>query len=270
MLYIVGTPIGNLSDITYRAVEVLGNVSLIAAEDTRQTIKLLSHYNIDTPLTSYHEHNKVSKGSLLIDKLKSGIDIALVSDAGMPCISDPGCELVKQCIQNEIPFTVVPGPTAFVTGVVLSGLNNQNFKFVGFLSVKSSERNRKLNELKGEITTMVFYEAPHKLMRTLNDFLTVFGDRQIAVCRELTKKYEEVKRGTLSEIISYFEEKPIKGEFVLVVEGAPKEEVVFEISVKEHVLSLMENGIDKKEAISVVAKERGIPKKEVYKTMLSD
>lgn len=268
MLYIVGTPIGNLSDITYRAVETLKNVSIIAAEDTRQTIKLLAHYDIQTPLTSYHEHNKASKGAQLIDKLKEGNDIALVSDAGMPCISDPGCELVKQCIENNVPFTVVPGPTAFVTGVVLSGLNNQNFKFVGFLSVKASERNSKLNELKNEKHTMIFYEAPHKLMRTLNDFLANFGDRQIAVCRELTKKYEEVKRGSVSEIISYFGEKPIKGEFVLVVEGAPVEEVVYEISVREHVLSLMGNGIDKKEAISLVAKERKIPKKEVYKTML--
>lgn len=268
MLYIVGTPIGNLADITYRAVEILNNVSLIAAEDTRQTIKLLNHYKINTPLTSYHEHNKISKGSLLIDKLKSGMDIALVSDAGMPCISDPGCELVKQCIQNEISFTVVPGPTAFVTGVILSGLNNQNFKFVGFLSVKASERNRKLNQLKNEADTMVFYEAPHKLMRTLNDFLVFFGDRQIAVCRELTKKYEEVIRGTVSEVISHFEEKSIKGEFVLVVDGAQKEEVIYDMTVPEHVSSLINKGIDKKEAITVVAKERCMPKREVYKIMI--
>ncbi len=269
MLYIVGTPIGNMADITYRAVETLKNVQLIAAEDTRQTAKLLAHYEVGTPLTSYHEHNKAAKGEQLIEKLKSGMDIALVSDAGMPCISDPGCELVKSCIENNIDFTAVPGPCAFVTGVVLSGLKTQNFKFVGFLSVRNSERATKLEQLKAETETLIFYEAPHKLLRTLKDFETAFGsDRSIAACRELTKKFEEVRRGTVRELREYFENTPIKGEFVLVLEGAKPQTLEFNMSVCEHVEMLMAGGMDKKSAISAAAKQRGIPKKEVYNQVL--
>ncbi len=264
MLYIVGTPIGNLDDMTFRGVETLKNADLIAAEDTRQTIKLLSHFGIETPLTSYHEHNRAAKGVKLMEMLKEGKNVALVSDAGMPCISDPGCELVKECIAQNVEMTVVPGPTAFVTGVVLSGLKTQNFKFIGFLSVRTSERTAKLNEIKNETETLIFYEAPHKLLRTLNDLLISFGDRNIAVCRELTKKYEEVRRGTISEVKVYFENNPIKGEFVLVVEGAPIAEKTFEMSVGEHLISLINQGIDKKQAIAVVAKERNLPKREVY------
>lgn len=264
MLYIVGTPIGNLDDMTFRGVETLKNADLIAAEDTRQTIKLLAHFGIDTPLTSYHEHNKTSKGLKLLEMLSEGKNIALVSDAGMPCISDPGCQLVKECIERGLEFTVVPGPTAFVTGVVLSGLKTQNFKFIGFLSVKTSERVAKLNAIKDETETLIFYEAPHKLLRTLKDFLTYFGDRQIAVCRELTKRYEEVRRGTISEVLNHFENNPIKGEFVLVVDGAKEEEKTFELTVEQQLVSLIEGGMPKKEAISVVAKERNLPKREVY------
>ncbi len=264
MLYIVGTPIGNLDDMTFRGVETLKNADLIAAEDTRQTIKLLSHFGIETPLTSYHEHNRAAKGVRLMEMLLEGKNVALVSDAGMPCISDPGCELVKECIEKGIEFTVVPGPTAFVTGVVLSGLKTQNFKFIGFLSVKTSERVAKLNAVKGETETLIFYEAPHKLLRTLRDFLAYFGDRKIAVCRELTKRYEEVRRGLISEVLEHFENNPIKGEFVLVVEGAKEEEQAFETTVEQHLLAVMETGVSKKEAISIVAKERNIPKKEVY------
>jgi len=264
MLYIVGTPIGNLDDMTFRGVETLKNADLIAAEDTRQTIKLLSHFGIETPLTSYHEHNRAAKGVKLMEMLRVGKNVALVSDAGMPCISDPGCELVKECIAQNIEMTVVPGPTAFVTGVVLSGLKTQNFKFVGFLSVRTSERMEKLNDIKNETETLIFYEAPHKLLRTLNDLLIVFGDRNIAVCRELTKRYEEVRRGTISEVKNHFENNPIKGEFVLVVEGAVIEEKTFEMSVEEHLISLMNQGFDKKQAITAVAKERNLPKREVY------
>ena len=194
-LYIVATPIGNLADISLRALEVLKDVDLIAAEDTRHTKKLLNHFDINTPLTSYYEHKKREKGEFVLQKLIDGKNIALVSDAGMPGISDPGEDLVRLCIENNIELTVIPGATAFAVALVMSGLSTSCFRFEGFLTVKKTGRLAKLEQLKSEKSTLIFYEAPHKLLRTLNDFLDVFGDRKIAVCRELTKKYEEILRG---------------------------------------------------------------------------
>lgn len=265
-LYIVGTPIGNLGDITLRALEVLKSVDIIAAEDTRHTVRLLNHFDIRAPLISYYEHKKREKGELIIKKLLDGKKVALVSDAGMPGISDPGEDLVRLCIENNIEFTVVPGPTAFTTALVLSGLSTSNFSFEGFLTVRKNGRAAHLEEIKKMRQTLIFYEAPHKLRRTLSDILTAFGDRKIAVCRELTKKYEEVIRGRVSEVISHFEKTEPKGEFVLVVEGykEPAPSKADEISVVESVQKLIGEGMDKKEAIRQAAKNLGLPKREVY------
>jgi len=265
-LFIVATPIGNLKDITTRAIETLKEVDIIAAEDTRHTRKLLNHFNISTPLTSYFEHNKRAKGENLLQKLNEGKNIALVSDAGMPAISDPGEDLVQLCIENEIDFTVIPGATAFSTALVLSGLSTKNFYFVGFLDVKKTARRKTLESLKSQPATLIFYEAPHKLLRTLEDMLSVFGDRNIAVCRELTKKFEQVIRAPISSIIAQFNEvKPI-GEIVIVVQGAPNcETTVFEETAAQAVELLMQNSkMDKKTAIAQVALQRNIPKRDVY------
>ncbi len=270
MLFIVGTPIGNLDDMTFRAIETLKSVDLIASEDTRHTLKLLNHFDIKTPQTSYHEHNKKEKGLQLISKLKSGINIALVSDAGMPAISDPGEDLVTLCIQNNIEFTVIPSATAFATALVLSGISSKNFSFEGFLSAKKTERIAQLERLKKDIRTLIFYEAPHKLLKTLADMLEVFGDRKIAVCRELTKKFEEVLRNDISTLIEHFNNKEPRGEFVIVVSGALVEEQVFDLSIKDHVKQFIDAGMDKKEATIHVAKLRGIPKREVYNEFLKN
>lgn len=264
MLYIVGTPIGNFNDMTYRAVETLKNVDLIAAEDTRNTLNLLNHFDIKTKITSYHEHNKASKGQQLLEILNDGKDVAIVTDAGMPAISDPGEDMVKLCIENNIPITTVPGPTAFVSALVMSGMSTKGVLFEGFLSAKKTEREKRLQELKKCKETLVLYEAPHKLLRTLEHLKSVFGDRNISVSREITKKFEETKRGKISDIIEYFTVNNPRGEFVLVINGAEEKEEVYIISVIEHVNELISEGYDKKNAIAEVAKIRKIPKRNVY------
>ena len=264
MLYLVGTPIGNLEDITLRALRILREVDLIAAEDTRQTLKLLNKYEIKNHLTSYYEHNKKEKGIELIEKLKNGLNIALVTDAGMPGISDPGEDLVKLCIKNNIEYTVIPGPTAFSTALVLSGISDESFIFVGFLSAKKGEREAKLKELANEKHTLIFYEAPHKLNKTLESIKKILGNREIAVCRELTKKFEQVIRGTVEEVSEYYTENESKGEFVLIVNKPKSENIVFEIPIFEQVQNLIDGGMDKKSAIMHVSRLRNLPKRVVY------
>lgn len=274
MLYICGTPIGNMEDITLRAVRILGEVDLIAAEDTRQSVKLLNHFDIKTPLTSYYEHNKEVKGPQLIKMLKEGKNIALVTDAGMPGISDPGEDLVKLCYENNIGVTIVPGPTAVITALVLSGLNTRSYIFEGFLPKNKKQRIEVLEKLKNETRTTVFYEAPHHLLNTLKDIYKYAGNRQVAVERELTKRHETVNKGNLSEIINYFEENEPKGEFVIVLEGADSDEIkadkiskINEISIAEHFNSYITQGMDEKTAMKQVAKDRGLGKRDVYKEL---
>lgn len=275
MLYLVATPIGNLEDITLRAIRVLEEVDLIAAEDTRRTIKLLNHLDIKKPLVSYYEHNKVIKGNYLVGQLLEGKSIALVSDAGTPGISDPGEDMVKLCIENEIPLTMVPGPVAAVAGLVLSGLSSGRFAFEGFLPMNKRARKERVNLLKDEIRTIVFYEAPHKLVYTLKDLYEVLGNRRITLARELTKKFEEIARCTLKEALERFESESPRGEYVLVVEGADEKQMLEEkksewnvMSIVEHYQMYIEQGLPKKEAMKKVAQDRGISKREVYNTLL--
>lgn len=275
MIYLVATPIGNLEDITMRAVRILGEVDLIAAEDTRQTLKLLNHLNIKKPLVSYYEHNKNTKGGYLVEQLLSGKNIALVSDAGCPGISDPGEDMVKLAIENSIPVTMVPGPAALISGVVLSGLPSGRFAFEGFLPVNKRSRKERILSLKNETRTIVFYEAPHKLIYTLRDLLEGLGNRRVALARELTKLHEEVYRCDLEEAVRKYEAEAPRGEFVLVVEGedenALREETAKrweEMSLKEHFELYAEQGMDKKEAIKKVALDRGISKRDVYNSLL--
>lgn len=271
MLYICGTPIGNLEDMTYRVVRVLSEVDLIAAEDTRQSVKLLNHFDIKTPLTSYYEHNKDVKGPQLIKLLQEGKDIALVTDAGMPGISDPGEDLIKLCYENNVPVTVVPGPTAVVTALVLSGLNSRSYIFEGFLPRNKKQRAEVLERLVDESRTTVFYEAPHHLVDTIDSIYKTVGDRNIAVARELTKKHETVNRGAVGEVLEYFKENEPKGEFVLVLEGKDKEKIkedkiasFEEMTIEEHFNMYIEQGMSEKDAMKQVAKDRGIGKRDVY------
>ena len=271
MLYICGTPIGNLEDMTYRVVRVLSEVDLIAAEDTRQSVKLLNHFDIKTPLTSYYEHNKDVKGPQLIKLLQEGKDIALVTDAGMPGISDPGEDLIKLCYENNVPVTVVPGPTAVVTALVLSGLNSRSYIFEGFLPRNKKQRAEVLERLVDESRTTVFYEAPHHLVDTLDSIYKTVGDRNIAVARELTKNHEKVNRGAVGEVLEYFKENEPKGEFVLVLEGKDKEKIkedkiasFEEMTIEEHFNMYIEQGMSEKDAMKQVAKDRGIGKRDVY------
>lgn len=264
MLYLVGTPIGNFEDMTLRAVETLKKVDIVAAEDTRNTLNLLNHFGISASLLSYHEHNKASRGAELLKYLQEGKDIALVTDAGMPAVSDPGEDLVRLCIENDIPLTVVPGPTAFVTAAVMSGMPFKGMMFEGFLPVKESECKNRLEELKSYKGTVVFYEAPHRLLKTLERIKSVFGNRNISVSREITKKFEETFRATIDEALNHFTQIRPRGEFVLTVEGAKEEKEVYIISETEHVDMLISEGLDKKSAIAQVAKIRNIPKKIVY------
>ena len=264
MLYLVGTPIGNLDDMTFRAIETLKKVDLIAAEDTRNTLNLIKHFDIDAKLTSYHEHNKASKGQELLKLLQDGKNIAVVTDAGMPAISDPGEDLVSLCIENNIDITVVPGPTAFVSALVMSGLPSKGVMFEGFLPSKDGDRKKRLEELKDCKNTIIFYEAPHRLLKTLESIKTVFGNRRMSVSREITKKFEQTIRDDIDGIIKHFTEVNPKGEFVLVVSGAEEKEEVYIMSVIEHVDQKIAEGLDKKSAIAEVAKLRKIPKKSVY------
>ena len=271
-LYICPTPIGNLEDMTYRTVRILNEVDLIAAEDTRHSIKLLNHFEISKPLTSYHEHNKDSKGSYLINKLLDGENIALISDAGMPGISDPGEEIIKQAIENNIEVEVLPGATASITALVGSGLETAKFAFEGFLDRDKKVRRNQLEELKEERRTIIFYESPHRLKDTLKDMLKILGNRKIAVNREITKKYQEIIREDIETVINVFNEKEVKGEFVLIVEGFKGEKTVQnsydDLNEREYVLALMESGMDKKDAIKTVCKDRKLKKDVVYKQVL--
>ena len=271
-LYICPTPIGNLEDMTYRTIRILNEVDLIAAEDTRHSIKLLNHFEISKPLTSYHEHNKDSKGGYLINKLLEGENIALISDAGMPGISDPGEEIIKQAIEHNIDIEVLPGATASITALVGSGLETAKFAFEGFLDRDKKVRRNQLEELKEERRTIIFYESPHRLKDTLKDMLKVLGNRRIAVNREITKKYQEIIREDIETVINIFNEKEVKGEFVLIVEGFKGEKTVQnsyeDLTEREYVITLMENGMDKKDAIKTVCKDRKLKKDVVYKQVL--
>ncbi len=271
-LYICPTPIGNLEDMTYRTVRILNEVDLIAAEDTRHSIKLLNHFEISKPLTSYHEHNKDSKGGYLINKLLDGENIALISDAGMPGISDPGEDIIKQAIENNIEIEVLPGATASITALVGSGLETAKFAFEGFLDRDKKIRRNQLEELKEERRTIIFYESPHRLKDTLKDMLKILGNRKIAVNREITKKYQEIIREDIETVINVFNEKEVKGEFVLIVEGFKGEKTVQnsydDLNEREYVLALMESGMDKKDAIKTVCKDRKLKKDVVYKQVL--
>ena len=274
-LYIVGTPIGNLGDITYRAVETLKKVGIILAEDTRNTLKLLNYLQISKHMISYHRHNEQEKIQSVVKLLEDKKDIALVSDAGMPIISDPGYFLVDYLVKNGYHVEVIPGVTAFVTALVMSGINSTTFTFEGFLSVNKKQRNKRLESLSKETRTMIFYEAPHKILSTLEDMKEAFGERKICIARELTKIHEEYIYTTFEEAIKNIKENSIKGEIVLVIEGLSEEkleeeknEKLSKISIKDLVKEKMEEGFTKKEAIKQVAKLKSIPKNDVYKECL--
>ncbi|WP_432792331.1 16S rRNA (cytidine(1402)-2'-O)-methyltransferase [Peptacetobacter hiranonis] len=271
-LYICPTPIGNLEDITYRTLRILNEVDLIAAEDTRHSLQLLNHFDISKPLTSYHEHNKDSKGGYLITKLLEGENIALISDAGMPGISDPGQDIITEAIENNIEIEVLPGATAFVTALVGSGMDTHKFVFEGFLDRDKKLRRKRLEEIKNEKRTIIFYESPHRLKETLKDMLKYLGNRKITVNRELTKKYQEIIREDIETVIEIFNNREVKGEFVLIVEGfsGEVEEIgkYDDLNEREYVIQLMEEGINKKDAIKIVCKDRKLKKDIVYKQVL--
>ena len=274
-LYLCATPIGNLEDMTFRVVRTLGEVDLIAAEDTRNSIKLLNHFEIKTPMTSYHEYNKIEKGKKLVEKLQSGMDIALITDAGTPGISDPGEELVKMCYEAGIEVTSLPGAAACITALTLSGLSTRRFAFEAFLPTDKKEKQAVLKELEDETRTIIMYEAPHRLVRTLEELLESLGNRRVTVCRELTKKHETAFRSTLKEALAYYEANEPKGECVLVIEGRSREELRQEevakweeMSIEEHMDYYLKQGIAKKEAMKLVAKDRGIGKRDVYQQLL--
>lgn len=263
MLYLCATPIGNLEDITLRVLNTLNRVDLILAEDTRHSAVLLNHFEIKKPMLSFHKFSDQSRLDEVISKLKAGIEIALISDAGTPCISDPGYELVKACIENDIEFTSLPGATAFTTALTLSGLSTQSFLYYGFLPQKKSAIEDVLNSLKTVKSTLIFYEAPHRVVKTLAELETHLGNRQIAVCRELTKLHETVLRMSVSEAKEYYEKNDPKGEFVLVVEGYTRvaEE---DIDFVEEYNKYIDAGIDRKEALKLISKRAGVPKRDVY------
>lgn len=270
-LYLCATPIGNLEDISIRTLNILKSVDLIACEDTRHSLKMLTHFEISKPLTSYFEHNKTEKGLKIIEKIKDGKNVALITDAGTPAISDPGEDLVRLCAENGVDVVPIPGPAALINALIVSGLPTGRFSFEGFLSVNKKSRADHLDEVKNDTRTLIFYEAPHKLLRTLNDMSKVFGDRKIALVREITKIHEEVKRTTLFEAVKFYTENPPKGEFVLVIEGKSYEELSEEkaekfenISVTEQINALIGEGIDKKDAIKQVAVLRNMKKRDVY------
>ena len=275
MLYICATPIGNLEDITLRTLRVLKEVDLIAAEDTRHSIKLMNHFEITTPMTSYHEFNKYDKAKVLVEKMLEGTDIALITDAGTPAISDPGEELVRQCLEAGIEVTSLPGPSAFVTALTLSGKKTRRFCFEAFLPYDKKEREEVLAELKKETRTILLYEAPHKLKKTLADLYEVLGDRPVSIVKELTKKHETDLRTTIGKAITYYEEEDPRGEYVLVIEGADREilkeeamQPFLKMTVPEHVRYYIDRGMDKKSAMKQVAKDRGVGKREIYQALL--
>lgn len=277
-LYLCATPIGNLEDITFRVIHTLKEVDLIAAEDTRNSIKLLNHFEIQTPMTSYHEFNKYEKGRKLVDRLLEGQNIALITDAGTPGISDPGEELVQMCYEAGVPVTSLPGAAACVTALTLSGLPTRRFAFEAFLPTDKKEREAVLTEMKNETRTIVMYEAPHRLVKTLK-LLTerLGGERKVTVCRELTKRHETVFRSTFAEAYAYYQANEPKGECVLVISGRSREEMRREeqkrweeLSVEAHMEHYLSQGISKKDAMRMVAKDRGVPKREIYNYLEKD
>ena len=274
-LYLCATPIGNLEDMTYRVVRTLGEVDLIAAEDTRNSIKLLNHFEIKTPMTSYHEYNKIEKGKKLVEKLQSGMNIALITDAGTPGISDPGEELVKMCYEAGIEVTSLPGAAACITALTLSGLSTRRFAFEAFLPSDKKERQAVLSELVNETRTIILYEAPHRLIKTLNELLEALGNRKMTLCRELTKKHETAFASTIEDILKFYETQEPKGECVLVIEGKSRAELVQEerarweeMTIEEHMEVYLAQGMDKKEAMKAVAKDRGVSKRDIYQALL--
>lgn len=274
-LYLCATPIGNLEDMTYRVVRTLKEVDLIAAEDTRNSIKLLNHFEIKTPMTSYHEYNKIDKARYLIEQMQQGKNIALVTDAGTPGISDPGEELVSMCVQSGIEVTSLPGAAACITALTLSALSTRRFAFEAFLPSDKKEKKKVLEELKNETRTVILYEAPHRLVRTLEELLEELGERRISVCRELTKKHETIFRTTLSEALAYYREQAPRGECVLVLEGRSRREMEEEqqkkweeMPLEEHMEYYVNQGVERKEAMKLVAGDRGIRKRDVYQALL--
>jgi 16S rRNA (cytidine1402-2'-O)-methyltransferase len=274
-LYICGTPIGNLEDISLRALRILKEVDYIAAEDTRRTQNLLNHYEIATSLISYHEHNEAEKSVKIIDRLKSGQKIALVSDAGMPGISDPGYKLISLADEEEIKVIPVPGPTAMTAALVASGLPTDKFIFEGFLPRKDKQRKDRLKELSAEPRTIIFYDSPYRLKDSLEYMLDILGDRKIAVWREITKKFEEKVSGKISEVLNHFKENEVKGEITIILDGVnlakihKKDAAWKDLSILEHLKLLMDKGVSKKKAIKLVAGERGLPKREVYEEAIA-
>ena len=271
MLYLCATPIGNLEDITYRVLRVLSEADLIAAEDTRNSIKLLNHFEIKTPMTSYHEFNKYDKAKVLVDKILGGMDVAVITDAGTPGISDPGEELVKQCRAAGIRVTSLPGPAACITALTMSGLPTSRFAFEAFLPTDKKEREEVLKEMAAETRTIVMYEAPHRLVKTLKLLSERLGDRKVTVCRELTKRHETAFQSTLEGAVAYYEANDPKGECVIVIAGRSREEIRQEekarwedMSIEDHMEHYISQGLDRKEAMKKVAKDRGVQKREIY------
>ena len=276
-LYLCATPIGNLDDITFRVLNTLKEVDLIAAEDTRHSIKLLNHFEIKTPMTSYHEFNKIEKAQYLVQKLLEGVNIALITDAGTPGISDPGEELVKQAYEAGIEVTSLPGPVACITALTLSGLSTRRFAFEAFLPSDKKEKQMILEELKRETRTIILYEAPHRLVRTLHELLEALGNRKITLLRELTKKHETVMQSTIEDLIGYYDDKEPKGECVIVIEGKSYKEIEEEskkqweeMTLEEHMDFYLSQGVSKKDAMKAVAKDLGVSKREIYQQLLED
>ena len=275
ILYLCATPIGNLEDMTFRAVRILKEVDLIAAEDTRNSIKLLQHFDITTPMTSYHEFNKIEKAKKLLEMLHAGKNIAVITDAGTPGISDPGEELVAMCFQEDIEVNDLPGAAACITAVTSSGQACRRFSFEAFLPKDKKERARVLDEISRETRTIIIYEAPHHLKATLAELKEVLGDRDITLCRELTKRYEEKRKTTIEKAIAYYQSQEPKGEYVLVIAGKSKEQVLIEqrsqweeMSIEEHMEMYLSQGMDKKDAMKAVAKDRGVSKRDIYQALL--
>jgi len=274
-LYLVATPIGNLEDMTYRAVRVLEEVDVIAAEDTRNSIKLLNHFEIKTPMTSYHEYNKYDKAKVLVEKMQQGQSVAVITDAGTPGISDPGEELVRQALAAELEVTPVPGACACISALISSGLSTRRFAFEAFLPYDKKDRTRVLEEMKRETRTMVMYEAPHKLKKTLAELMEALGDRHITLAREITKKHETIEPMMLSQAIARYEGEDPRGEFVIVIEGLDVKKLEEEkkssfeaMSVEEHVQTYVDQGMSKKDAIKQAAVDRGVPKRDVYNAVM--
>ena len=276
-LYLCATPIGNLEDITYRVLKTLKEVDLIAAEDTRNSIKLLNHFDIHTPMTSYHEFNKIEKAYQLVAKLKEGQNIALITDAGTPGISDPGEDIVRICYEEGVPVTSLPGAAACITALTMSGRPTRRFAFEAFLPREKKERAAVLEELKGETRTMIIYEAPHHLVKTITELYEALGDRQLTVCRELTKKHEEKLQTTFSSFLTYCETNEPRGEYVLIICGKSRAEITKEkqssweaMTIEEHMAHYESQGIDHKEAMKLVAKDRGVSKRDIYQALLEE